>query len=54
MTTEQVLHIKRKEEVVEAYNRFVKKIEAKKMSPDRKELLISPGRDIISLISEAA
>ena len=52
LTTEQLLHIKRKEEVVEAYNRFVKKIEAKKMSSDRKERLISPGRDIISLISE--
>lgn len=44
---------KSKEEVVEAYNKFVKRIESKNMSPDRKEILISPGRDIIALLSEA-
>jgi hypothetical protein len=48
-----MLYRKRKEEVIEAYNRFVKIIEAKDMSPDRKEMLISPGRDIISIVSEA-
>jgi NTE family protein len=53
LTTEQLLYRKRKEEVIEAYNRFVKIIEAKDMSPDRKEMLISPGRDIISIVSEA-
>jgi hypothetical protein len=39
--------------VVEAYNRFVKIIEAKNMSSDRKELLLSPGRDIVAIVSEA-
>lgn len=52
LTTEQLLHRKKKEEVVEAYNRFVKRIEAKKISSERKEILIGPGRDIIALISE--
>ena len=42
----------RKEELVGAYNRYVEKIEAKNISPDRKEILISPGRDIIALVSE--
>jgi NTE family protein len=53
LTTEQLLYRKRKEEVVEAYNRFVKIIEAKNMSSDRKELLLGPGRDIITIVSEA-
>jgi predicted acylesterase/phospholipase RssA len=53
VTTEQLLYRKRKEEVEEAYNRYVKKIEAKDISPDRKEILISPGRDIVALVSEA-
>lgn len=37
----------------EAYNRFVKRIEAKDMSRDRKEIMISHGRDIVALVSEA-
>jgi NTE family protein len=53
ITTEQLLYRKTKEELVEAYNRYVKRIEAKNISPDRKEKLISPGRDIIALVSEA-
>ena len=53
VTTEQLLYRKRKEEVEEAYNRYVKKIEAKNISPDCKEILISPGRDIVALVSEA-
>jgi NTE family protein len=53
ITTEQLLYRKRKEEVIEAYDRFVKKIDAKDISADRKEKLISPGRDIIALVSEA-
>jgi predicted acylesterase/phospholipase RssA len=53
VTTEQLLYRKRKEEVEEAYNRYVKRIEAKDISPDRKEILISPGRDIVALVSEA-
>ena len=53
ITTEQLLYRKRKEELVEAYNRYVKRIEAKNLTPERKENLISPGRDIIAMISEA-
>jgi len=53
LTTEQLLYRKRKEEVIEAYNRFVKIIEAKNMSSDRKELLLGPGRDIAAIVSEA-
>jgi hypothetical protein len=53
ITTEQLLYRKSKEEVIEAYNKFVKRIESKNMPPDRKEILISPGRDIIALLSEA-
>jgi NTE family protein len=53
ITTEQLLYRKTKEELVEAYNRYVKRIEAKNISSDRKEKLISPGRDIIALVSEA-
>ena len=52
LTTEQLLHRKRKEDVVEAYDRFVKKIQVKNLSLERKEILIGPGRDIIALISE--
>jgi hypothetical protein len=52
VTTEQLLYRIRKEELVEAYNRYVKRIEAKNISPERKEKLISPGRDIIALVSE--
>jgi NTE family protein len=53
ITTEQLLYKIKKEELIEAYNRYVKKIEAKDISPYRKEMLISPGRDIIALVSEA-
>jgi predicted acylesterase/phospholipase RssA len=53
ITTEQLLYRKRKEEVVEAYDRFVKIIQAKNMSNDCKEMLIKPGRDIIAIVSEA-
>jgi hypothetical protein len=53
VTTEQLLYRKTKEELVEAYNRYAKRIEAKKISPERKEKLLSPGRDIIALVSEA-
>jgi NTE family protein len=53
LTTEQLLYRKRKEEVIEAYNRFVKIIEAKDIPLDRKEVLISPGRDIVAIVSKA-
>src|SRR5215204_295044 len=52
ITTEQLLYRKRKEEIEEAYNRYVEKIRAKDMPPECKELLIRPGRDIISLVME--
>lgn len=42
LTAEQLLYKIKKEELVEAKN----------ISPDSKEKLISPGRDIIALISE--
>jgi hypothetical protein len=44
------LYKKRKEELIEAYNRYAKRIEAKNMTPDRKEKLISRGRDFIALL----
>jgi NTE family protein len=53
ITTEQLLYRKRKEELVEAYDRYVKRIEAKNITTECKEILISPGRDILALISEA-
>ena len=52
ITTEQLLYSKRKEELIEAYNRYAKRIEGKNMTPDCKEKLISPGRDIIVLVLE--
>jgi NTE family protein len=53
VTTEQLLQRKTKEEAQEAYNRYVKRIEAKDISPERKEILIRPARDIVSLVMEA-
>jgi NTE family protein len=54
LTTEQLLYRIKKEELVEAYNRYVKRIQVKNISPERREKLISPGRDIIAIVSEAA
>jgi NTE family protein len=53
LTTEQLLYRIKKEELVEAYDRYVKRIQVKNISPERKEKLISPGRDIIAIVSEA-
>jgi NTE family protein len=53
ITTEQLLYRKTKEELVEAYDRYVKRIEAKNITTECKEELISPGRDIMALVSEA-
>lgn len=53
ITTEQLLYRLEKEELIEAYNRYVKRIEDKNISSERKEKLISPGRDIIAIVSEA-
>jgi|SoiMethySBSTD1v2_1073268.scaffolds.fasta_scaffold00679_24 NTE family protein len=53
VTTEQLLYRKRREDIEEGYNRYVKIIEAKDIPRDRKEMLISPGKDILSLVMEA-
>lgn len=52
ITTEQLLYRKTKQEVIEAYDRYVRRVKEKNISSERKEILISPGRDILSLISE--
>jgi predicted transcriptional regulator len=52
ITTEQLLYRKTKQEVIEAYDRYVRRVEEKNITSERKEILISPGRDILSLISE--
>jgi NTE family protein len=52
ITTEQLLYRKRKEEIEEAYNWYVEKIKAKDLPPECKEMLIRPGRDIVSLVME--
>jgi NTE family protein len=53
VTTEQLLYRKRREDIEEGYNRYVRRIEAKDIPRDRKEMLISPGKDILSLVMEA-
>ncbi|HYZ65993.1 MAG TPA: patatin-like phospholipase family protein [Nitrososphaeraceae archaeon] len=53
VTTEQLLYRKRKDEIEEAYNRYIEKIKAKDLPPECEEILISPGRDIVSLLTEA-
>ena len=52
ITTEQLLYRKRKDEIEKAFNEYVEQINAKDLPPECKEILISPGRDIISLIYE--
>jgi NTE family protein len=52
ITTEQLLYRKRKDEIEEAYNWYVEKIKAKDLPPECKEMLIRPGRDIVSLVME--
>ena len=54
VTTEQLLYRKRKDEIEEAYNRYVEKIKAKDLPTECKEILISPGRDIVALVSESS
>ena len=53
ITTEQLLYRKRKDEIEKAYNEYVEQINAKDLPPECKEILISPGRDIVSLVMEA-
>jgi NTE family protein len=52
ITTEQPLYRKGKAEIEEAYNWYVEKIKAKGLPPECEEILISPGRDIVALVSE--
>ena len=52
ITTEQLLYRKRKDEIEKAYNEYVEQINAKDLPPECKETLISPGRDIVSLVYE--
>jgi NTE family protein len=54
ITTEQLLYRKRKDEIEEAYNWYVEKIKAKGLPPECEEILISPGRDIVALVSESS
>jgi NTE family protein len=54
ITTEQLLYKKRKAEIEEAYNWYVEKIKAKGLPPECEEILISPGRDIVALVSESS
>lgn len=49
ITTEQLLYRKTKQEVIEAYDRYVRRVKEKNISSERKEILISPGRDILSI-----
>jgi predicted acylesterase/phospholipase RssA len=52
ITTEQLLYRKRKDEIEKAYNEYVEKINAKDIPLECKETLISPGKDIVTLVSE--
>jgi NTE family protein len=52
ITTEQLLYRKRKDEIEKAYNEYVEIINAKDMPSECKEILLSPGRDIVTLVSE--
>jgi NTE family protein len=54
ITTEQLLYKKRKAEIEEDYNWYVEKIKAKGLPPECEEILISPGRDIVALVSESS
>jgi NTE family protein len=52
ITTEQLLYRKTKDEIERAYDEYVEQIKAKDLPPECKEVLISPGRDIVNLVYE--
>ena len=52
ITTEQLLYRKRKDEIEKAYNEYEEIINAKDLPLECKEILLSPGRDIVTLVSE--
>jgi NTE family protein len=51
ITTEQLLYRKRKDEIEKAYKEYEEIINAKEMPLECKEILLSPGRDIVTLVS---
>lgn len=52
ITTEQLLYRKRKDEIEKAYKEYEEIINAKDMPLECKEILLSPGRDIVTLVSK--
>jgi len=46
------LYRKRKDEIEKAYNEYEEIINAKDMPLECKEILLSPGRDIVALVSK--
>ncbi len=52
ITTEQLLYRKSKDEIEKAYNEYEEIINAKDMPLECKEILLSPGRDIVTLVSK--
>jgi len=53
ITTEKLLYKMIKEEVLDAYNDYQKKIDSKDLPLACKEVLLNPGRDIVKLVYEA-
>jgi NTE family protein len=53
ITTEKLLYKMKKEEVLDAYNEYQKKIDSKDLPIACKEVLLNPGRDIVKLVYEA-
>ncbi|HKO64118.1 MAG TPA: hypothetical protein VJU13_02865 [Candidatus Nitrosocosmicus sp.] len=52
ITTEKLLYKMKKEEVLDAYNDYQKKIDSKDLPKACKEVLLNPGRDIVKLVYE--
>ena len=52
ITTEKLLYKMKKEEVLDAYNEYQKKIDSKNLPITCKEVLLNPGRDIVKLVYE--
>ena len=52
ITTEKLLYRMKKEEVLDAYNKYKEKIIPRIYQSHVKEILLNPGRDIVKLVSE--
>ena len=52
ITTEKLLYKMKKEDVLDAYNEYQKKIDSKNLPIEYKEVLLNPGRDIVKLVYE--